>query len=214
MIRTLFAFGRAVRGRQHTALTLIAFACASVSGVALLLHAAGWLPMYFLVDVLAAPSLVLLLSLGAIARRINQPIFFNRLVVGLWGGLAATAAYDATRLVLWQVGVFRFDPFISHPIFGWLITGLPEQSFTAQLVGWSYHLWNGIGFAIMYTVVAGPAHWGFALLWALFLEFCWLTALPSVLEFRPNPELVALSVIGHAAYGLVLGLVARKFIRA
>jgi hypothetical protein len=209
VIRPLF-----FSGRLHLLLTLIAFGCASVSILALLLHAAGWLPMYFLVDLLAAPSLVLLLALGAIARRINQPIFFNRLVVGAWGGLVATLAYDLVRLVLWQAGVFRFDPFISHPIFGWLITGFPEETLVARLVGWAYHFWNGIGFGIMYTLVAGPAHWGYALLWALFLEIGWLTALPSVLEFRPNPELVALSFIGHAAYGLALGLIAQKFIRS
>jgi len=209
MIRTLFA-----TGQRHMVLTLIAFACAAVSGLALLLHAAGWLPLYYLVDVLAAPSMVLLLALGAIARRINQPIFLNRLVVGVWGGLTATAAYDVVRLALWQAGVFRFNPFISHPIFGWLITGFPEDTFVAQMVGWSYHLWNGIGFAIMYTLVAGPTHWRYALLWALFLEVCWLTALPSVLEFHPNPELVALSVIGHGAYGVTLGLISGKFIQA
>lgn len=209
MIRTLFA-----NGRRHTLLTLIAFGSASVSILALLLHAAGWLPMYFLVDVLAAPSLALLLALGVIARRIDQPVFLNRLAVGAWGGLVATVAYDMVRLVLWKVGVFRFDPFISHPIFGWLITGFPEESLVAQLVGWAYHFWNGFGFGIMYTLIAGPAHWGYALLWALFLEVGWLTALPSVLEFRPNPELVALSFIGHGAYGAALGWIARKYIRA
>lgn len=200
-------------GRRHAILTLVALASASASILALLLHAVGWLPMYFLVDLMAAPSLVVLLVLGIIARRINQPIFLNRLAVGAWGGLAATLAYDAVRLALWRTGVFRFNPFVSHPIFGWLITGLPEETLTAQLVGWSYHFWNGFGFGIMYTLVAGPAHWGYALLWALFLEIGWLTALPSVLEFRLNPELITLSMIGHGAYGIALGLIARKFIR-
>ena len=49
---------------RHMSLTLIAVGSASVSLVALLLHALGWLPLYFLVDLLAAPSLVLLLLLG------------------------------------------------------------------------------------------------------------------------------------------------------
>jgi len=200
--------------QPHPVLTGIAFLSASVSGVALLVHAAGWLPLYFLVDVLAAPSLVLLLALGAIAQRIVQPVFLNRLTVGAWGGLAATFAYDVVRFVLWQTGVFDFNPFISHSIFGWLITGFPEDTVVAQLVGWSYHFWNGIGFGIMYSLIAGPAHWAYALLWALFLEICWLTALPSVLEFRPNLDLVALSIIGHTGYGIVLGLISRKYIRA
>lgn len=200
-------------GRQHIRFTWIGVACASVSGAALVVHALGWLPMYFLVDVLAAPSLVGLLALGVVARRINETTFLDRLVVGSWAGLVATLAYDGVRWMLRLVGAIHFDPFLSHPVFGMLITGLPETSRTAILVGWLYHFWNGFGFGVMYTLVAGRAAWGYAILWALFLEFAWLTALPSVLSFKLNGELIALSVIGHLAYGAVLGLLAQRFIR-
>lgn len=195
-------------------MTLIAFASASVSGAALVLHAIGWLPMYFLVDVLAAPSLIALLALGVIARKIDRPVFLNRLVVGAWGGLVATFAYDLVRLALWRSRLFDFNPFISHPIFGEMITGYPLESATAIVVGWAYHFWNGVGFGIMYTLFAGRAHWLYALAWALFLEIAWLTALPSVLSFRLNPALIWLSMIGHTAYGIVLGLLARRYIHA
>jgi hypothetical protein len=199
--------------RGQLVLSGIASICASVSILALLIHATGWLPMYFLVDLLAAPSLILLLALGAIAQRINQPVFLDRLIVGAWGGLVATFAYDLTRLGLWQSGLIDFDPFLSHPIFGSMITGLAETTSTAIIVGWAYHFWNGFGFGIIYTLVAGPANWGYALLWALFLEAGWLTALPSILEFRLNPQLIVVSLIGHAAYGMALGFVAQKVIR-
>lgn len=195
-------------------MSTLAFISASVSGAALVAHALGWLPMYFLVDILAAPSLVLLLALGVIARRINQPVFLNRLIVGAWAGLLATFAYDIVRLVLWQARVFNFNPFISHPIFGEMITGYPVESSLAIGVGWGYHFWNGIGFGIMYTLIAGRAHWLYAVAWALFLEVAWLTALPSVLAFRLNAQLFWLSVIGHGAYGISLGFLAQKYIRA
>lgn len=201
------------RGRRYLLLSAIAFLSASISILALLLHAAGWLPMYFMIDVLGAPSIVLLLALGVYARRINEPVFLNRLFVGAWAGLLATFAYDGIRYVLWQANVFSFNPFISHPIFGTLITGLAESTTTAIVVGWAYHFWNGIGFGIMYTLVAGRARWWYAIVWALFLEIGWLTALPSALNFSLNRELVALSLIGHTAYGIVLGLLARRFIR-
>jgi hypothetical protein len=66
----------------------------------------------------------------------------------------------------------------------------------------------------MYTLVAGPARWWYAVVWALFLEIGWLLALPSTLQFRLNLALVALSLIGHLAYGITLGLIARKYILA
>jgi len=201
-------------GLRHWVLTAVAFLAAAVSISALWLHIAGWLPMYFLVDVLAAPSLVLLLILGIIAARIDARVFLDRLIVGAWGGIAATLAYDAIRLMIRASGLISFDPFQTHPAFGRLITGFPENTLTALIVGWAYHYWNGFGFGIMYTLVAGNARWVYALGWAMFLEIGWLTALPSTFEFRLNPESVAVSFIGHGVYGVVLGLIAQRFIRA
>lgn len=201
-------------GKRHWLLTGVAFAAATVSIAALLLHAAGWLPMYFLVDVLGAPSLVLLLILGIIAARIDARVFLDRLIVGAWGGIAATLAYDAIRLLIRAGNLISFNPFQTHPAFGRLITGLPETDLMAIVVGWAYHFWNGFGFGIMYTLIAGNARWVYALVWAMFLEIGWLTALPSTFQLRLNPEVVAVSFIGHGAYGIALGLIAQRFIRA
>ena len=209
MIRTALNLGA-----RHWLLTAIAFVCASVSILALLLHVNGFLPMYFLVDVLAAPSLVLLLLLGIYAARINAGVFLDRLIVGAWGGIAATLAYDAIRLAIRASNLITFNPFQTHPAFGRLITGLPETDMTAILVGWAYHFWNGFGFGIMYTLIAGNARWYYALVWAMFLEIGWLTALPGTFQLRMSPEVVAVSFIGHGAYGVVLGLIAQRFIRA
>lgn len=199
---------------RHFTLTLIALACASVSILALLLHTASWLPMYFLVNLLAAPSLTLLLILGVVASRVNEKVFLNRLVTGAWGGLVATLFYDVIRYLAWMGRAVSYNPFLSHPIFGRFITGYPEESAVATAVGWVYHFWNGFGFGIMYTLVAGRAHWYYALIWAMFLEIGWLTALPSILQFKLNPEYVALSLVGHGAYGVALGLIAQRFIKA
>lgn len=203
-----------LRDRRRTALTLVGLASASVSGLAIVLHAAGWLPMYFTLDVLGPPSLVLLLLIGIYARRIDEQLVLNRLLVGAWAGLAATGAYDLVRLLLRFSGAIGFDPFLTHPIFGMLITGRPLASSIAVAAGWGYHLWNGVGFAVMYTLIAGPAHFGYAVGWAMLLEVAWLTALPSTLNFQLNPDLLLVSLVGHAAYGVTLGLLARRFIRA
>jgi hypothetical protein len=176
----------------------------------LLLHALGWLPLYFAVDLLGLPSLVILLLVGIYARRVDERVFFRRLWVGLLAGVVATAGYDLSRLLIWQVGLIDFDPFVSHPIFGMLISGAPVESSRAILVGWSYHFWNGLGFAIMYTLIAGPAHWAYAMLWALMLELAWLTAMPAAVELRLNPQLVVVGIIGHIAYGAGLAWVARR----
>jgi hypothetical protein len=198
---------------RRVALTLTALASASVSIAALLLHVAGWLPMYFLVNMLAAPSLILLLLCGVVASRMDERVFLNRLVTGAWGGIAATISYDLIRAIVWAAGLLSYNPFMSHPVFGSLITGAPEASTPAIVVGWAYHFWNGFGFGVMYTLIAGPAQWYFALGWALLLEVGWLTAMPGLLHFRLSAEFLVVSLSGHGMYGVVLGLIARRFIR-
>lgn len=197
---------------RKNAFTAIAFVCASVSGVAIILHALGWLPMYFLIDILAVPALAILIILGVWAKRVQEQVFLNRLIVGFWAGWLATFAYDGIRYLLWVTNLIGFDPFKTHPIFGWMITGMPIESSTAIIAGWAYHFWNGFGFAIMYTLLLGPAHWLYAVGWALFLEIAWLTALPSAANLTLNPDLIVVSIIGHTAYGVVLGLLAKRYI--
>lgn len=205
---------RADQKRRHWLLTLIAFASASVSLLALVLHAMSWLPLYFLIDLVAAPSLVLLLVLGVIAYRIRQPVFFSRLLTGSWAGLVATGAYDLIRWLLRASGIISFNPFLSHPIFGRLITGLPETTQTAITVGWAYHFWNGFGLGLMYTLLLGNVRWYYAMVWATLLEFAWLATLPSVLQLKVTSAFIVVGFIGHAAYGAVLGALVERFAKA
>ncbi len=195
-------------------MSLTAILCATASILALLLHILNVLPMYFFIDSVAAPSLVLLLALGVFARRINESVFVNRLATGAWVGLLATLAYDLIRFPIWKSDLIDFNPFFTNQIFGTIITGLPPESFAAIIVGWAYHYWNGFGFGIIYSLLAGPARWYYGVVWAIFLEAGWLLALPSALQFKLGLDLVVVSLIGHAAYGTVLGLASRKFAKA
>lgn len=204
------AQGTTLGSGRRRVLTILGMAAASATGAAIILHALGWLPLYFTIDALGLPSLLILLILGVFARRVEEEVFFRRLWVGLLAGVTATAAYDLSRLLIRQVGLIDFDPFMSHPIFGMLITGAAVDSSRAILVGWAYHFWNGLGFAIIYTLVAGPAHWAYAMLWAMMLELAWLTAMPAAVELRLSPQLVVVGIIGHLAYGAGLAWVALR----
>jgi hypothetical protein len=186
---------------------------ASTSIVGLFLYGAHVLPLYFFIDSLAAPSLVTILILGVFSRRIDETVFLNRLVVGSWLGIAATVAYDAARLPIWLGGLITFNPYFTIQEFGQIITGDPTSSSAAIVVGWLYHYWNGFGFGVIYTLVAGPAKWYYGLVWALFLEAGWLLALPPVLHITLGWQLVTVSLFGHAVYGTVLGVVSQRVIK-
>ncbi len=204
----------ALAGRPYAApLTLIAVASASVSLVALITYAVGWLPLYFLVDALGAPSLAALLAVGVIARRVDERVFLGRLIAGIWLGFVATIAYDLIRYLIRAAGLISFDPFMTHAIFGRLITGYAETTTVAIVAGWAYHYWNGIGLGLMYTLVAGNARWTYAVVWAVFLEVCWLLTLPSAFQLKLSVAFVAVSLIGHLAYGSTLGSLAQRFVK-
>lgn len=197
--------------RRRLLLTVVGVLSASTSIVGLFLYGAHILPLYFFIDSLAAPSLITILVLGIFSRRIDEKVFLNRLVVGSWLGIVATVAYDAARLPIWISGAF--NPYFTILQFGQIITGDPTSSFAATVVGWLYHYWNGFGFGVIYTLVAGPAKWYYGLVWALFLEVGWLLALPPILHITLGWQLVAVSLFGHAVYGTVLGVVSQRVIK-
>jgi hypothetical protein len=104
------------------------------------------------------------------------------------------------------------SPFYSIYIFGSLITTKPADATVTAVAGWIYHISNGVTFAIMYTLIAGPARWWFGLLWGLLLESAMLIIYPSSTILRP-PALapfIVVSLISHAVYGATVGAVSQR----
>ncbi len=171
------------------------------------------LPLYFSVNLIALPALALAVWLGVRAHRLHDDVAVNRLLVGVAIGIPATLAYDIVRLAIWKGGLIGFDPFLSHPIFGSLILNQPVESSASIFVGWAYHFWNGLSFAVIYTLIAGRARWWYAIVWAIALEIGWLAALPGALQFSLSPQLIGVSIVGHLGYGLVLGPAAQRWVK-
>lgn len=152
-------------------------------------------------------SLSLLQRLGAALRA----SFLHRVRVGIIAGVAATAAYDATRWTL--VGLFSLsvNPFEAVPLFGELLVG-SASSGVHWAAGIAYHAANGVGFAVAFTIVAGERGPLAGVVWALLLESAMLTFYPGWLDVRAIHEFVSVSALGHVAYGLCLGFVARELL--
>jgi len=126
--------------------------------------------------------------------------------------LAATAAYDLTRLALVAVLGMDLRPFEAVPLFGQLLTGAPAHSPVAVAVGVAYHLSNGVGFGVAFAMVAGRRGIGAGVAWALVLEAIMLTLYPGWLDIRSIREFASVSMLGHVAYGGVLGWMARRLL--
>jgi hypothetical protein len=118
------------------------------------------------------------------------------------GGLAATFAYDATRLALRWTG-FAGDPFKSIQAYGLLIAGMGRPVLAAW-AGWAFHVWNGVTFGLFFALAFGRPTWLKGILWGLFLELALVATSPTVLRLTIEGELLASSLLGHVAYGIAL----------
>jgi hypothetical protein len=198
--------------RKDPVLFAATFVAAVTSIAALLLHLAGIIRMPYTLSFLTAPGMILILCIQIWAGHSGRVVLANRISVGFLAGIVALVAYNSTRWLCGSVLSLSTSPFYSIQVFGALITGRPAGSPAALLAGVLYHISNGITFAIMYTLVAGPARWWFGLAWAAILELAMLLIYPSSSLLRP-PALtpfVVVSLLSHGVYGIVLGVISQR----
>jgi hypothetical protein len=166
----------------------------------------------------------------AVADRMRGPgLLWRGVVIGAVGGLVAACAYDVFRIpfvvaAIDQVGPewLRLPLFKVFPRFGAMILGQPFTSamtdsqftLTAHLVGWIYHISNGITFGVMYMALVGEASrrsWLWAVLFATGLELAMLvTPYTSFFGIHMTTRFVIVTFTAHAIFGVVLGVVARQ----
>ena len=199
------------RIRSQRRLRWSAVALSVIGIAALVVHLLGWLRMPFFLAVFGVPSVLLLCALAAYARRIDAEIFLNGLWVGIWAGLVATVAYDGVRALVERSHMFGYNWTVPILMFGNWITGAPTTSAAAKVAGWAYHYWNGISFGVMYALAFGKVRWWWGLAYGVFLEACMLGLFPMFLRVTNKWDFVAISMIGHIAYGAVLGILVEKY---
>ena len=187
--------------------------CASISLVALVAHIFAFLPMVYFLTFFGVRSVLLLFVMAAFARWIDDRVFLNCIAVGLIGGLIATLIYDAVRWILNRTVFTHYNSFTSIYIFGSWITGREISTPEAAVAGWTYHYWNGLSIALFYTLTFGRRHWLYAVGYALVMEAFMLGLFPFFVQVSDKFDFIALSMLGHLAYGAVLGLIAQKHAR-
>lgn len=137
----------------------------------------------------------------------------RRVWVGFVAGIVATAAYDLGRYVLVAAFSMSFKPFAVFRLFGELLVGPDASSWATYTAGWAFHIVNGLGFAIAYTlIVRRPKVWS-AVVWAFVLEAFMALLYPSWLRVQALSEFYEVSVLGHALFGLGLGITAKWMLR-
>lgn len=186
---------------------------ASLSGVALLLHAFAHVHMAFTVIVIAPLTVILLTAAIANTRLQGREIFLQRVWAGVFAGCMGLIAYDGVRWLILLSGMVPFNPFRAIEVFGLLIMKADTDTVLTKVVGWLFHTWNGIAFATMFTLAFGRGKIWQAIAWSLVLEAAMICTYPSLLRIKLDWPFLSISVIGHIAYGLALGYSARGAVK-
>jgi hypothetical protein len=163
-------------------------------------------------DSLLWPTVLLVSGgvLSAIAgvRRIEpdrRQVVARRLRTGVVAGCGATVAYDVVRLAVAALDGTPSRPFVPVRLFGALLLGTDSGRLWQWSAGIAFHVLNGVGFATAYALVVSRPSVVTAVVWALVLEAFTITLYPRWLGVGFS-ELFSISLIGHLAYGVVLGV--------
>lgn len=184
------------------AFRLLACVCGSLSIGSLLLYFFGVGSFFWTSCILLLIEIGGLLLLWRYASgEAGRPM--RRLIVGgLTAGCVATLAYDIVRVPIAHGGIPVFKA-ISY--FGTVLLGVEQPTPVSELLGWGYHLSNGIGFGLMYAALVtrpGPIS---AVLWGLSLEGAMLlTPYAEVFGYQRDARFMAITIGSHACYGLAL----------
>ena len=101
-------------------------------------------------------------------------------------------------------------PYAALPLFGQLLADVPADTATAWAVGVTYHVANGVCFAIAYAMLAAPRGVWAGIAFALVLEGFMLTFYPGWLNVEAIGEFFSMTILGHVAYGATLGALSRR----
>jgi hypothetical protein len=176
------------------------------------------------------PSTILLALIALYDRTLGDHRLWRNVIIGLAAGLLAAIAYDLFRIPFVVAAVDHVGPhwlrlplYKVFPQFGALILGqsfTPQQTdsqftLTAHLVGWAYHLSNGMTFGVMYVAMLGDARnkpWAWGIVFAVGLElFLLITPYNRFFGVALTVAFIAATLLAHLIFGVVMGSATRSW---
>lgn len=203
---------------EETFLSAVALAMAGVSPNIFPAAQAGYAKMDALATQVLVPSIAIFVLVLSVSFARGHTRLARRLLAGAGAGLVATIGLEAVRLSSFHLGGMPGD---LPRLMGVLLTDrfMLGPSPLSDALGWLYHFWNGACFGIWFAVVLGRRSlwWaiGFAQLIGIgFLLSPAVTALGIGFMGLDMPTMPLTVAVAHLAYGLLLGLFTRRWLRS
>jgi hypothetical protein len=201
---------------KRTMVILLLLALASVSPLIFPLAESGRSSMDALAKLALLPAgALLLITVGALYRFDDS--LARTSALGLAAGAVATVALEFVRLLGFWLG---FMPGNLPRLMGVLLLNqfAAGPSLKSDIAGWTYHVWNGASFGLIYVLVFGTCRRWLGTVFGVLLGFGFMFS-PVVsalgvgfmgLEFSKGFPLTV--AVAHAAFGLALGWLAAAWL--
>jgi hypothetical protein len=211
--RAVGAFPRSPAARPHRGTLIALVGLPLTTGAALIAYIVFAIPLPAAAVVFgAAGATTWLLVIPAMTSEQREWIQ-ARAAAGFRAGILGIAAYDLTRYGVVAVASLSFQPFHVFARFGEAIFGPGITEPAASAAGAGFHVANGLGFAIAFALAVPAPTIRLGIAWALCLESLMLLMYPGWLGVSLTGELLPVSIVGHLAFGSVLGAATRRFLR-
>jgi hypothetical protein len=211
------------KNKMNNGMIIIGLLLSGVPIVGFMLGFMGMVPLPVYVFVPIIPML-LILAMMTIMAKTKSPDFFNKIISSIWIGFLGTTALDIFRIMSVKIGWLPMDVPLA---LGAKIVGMDPMKMDMDqwmigpwLAGNIYHYLIGISFTLVYILLVGK---GSAKLGILFGILIWL----GMMVLPPMPMMVGFfglktggiglafgTLVAHIAYGLVAGLLAKRFVHS
>lgn len=197
--------------------SLLALAAAGVSPNLFWIAQAGYAPLSTLGTHALVPAVVALVVVLTVALARHRSRLTNRILAGAGAGLIATVGLEVIRFISFRLGGM---PGSMPELLGVLMLNrfMEGPSLLSNVVGWAYHFWNGVSFGIVFAVLFGRKPLAWALVYAEFVGLGFLIS-PAVTAMGIGfmglnmPAMPITVVIAHTVYGVILGLLCRRWVQ-
>ncbi|WGE30998.1 hypothetical protein PHA77_18385 (plasmid) [Edwardsiella tarda] len=197
--------------------TVLALLASVASPLSFSVSATGMVSFHWLAEVVMFPALLLWIGIAAISYLVKWGNLSRSMLLAFVAGIVGTISMEIVRIIGFRyfetmpgslpmlIGVQLTDQFMNGP------------NLWSNLLGWSDHYWNGIGFAFIYIVLIGREHWWFGGIYALGIATIFMLSpvmdMIGVGKFGQlyAPLLFPITVyLAHLAWGVTLGILVQR----
>jgi hypothetical protein len=202
--------------KGRLALALLALLAAGIAPNIFPVAQAGFAKMSDLTRWLLLPSIALLIAVIVMTFGLGHHVLGGRMTAGIAAGTIATLGLEVVRTTSFHLGGMPGD---LPRLLGVLMTDrfMLGPSTLSDVLGYSYHFWNGACFGLIFAVILGRRSLRWTSIYGILIGVGFLAS-PAVQAMGvgflalQKPTMIVTVVIAHVAYGVILGLLLRLWL--